>query len=80
MFDYVPRELSSDGREDVFDHEPESLSEPWPVEDVHKGIDHVHEPVPGVGDHSYQLSVRPHIQGDQLQYVDWNDKYEVAQG
>ena len=80
LFDYVPRELSPNGRADVFDHEPESFSEPWPVEDVHKGIDHVDEPVPRVGDHTYQLFVGSCIQGDQLLYVDWNDKYEVDKG
>ena len=72
--------MSSDGGEDVFDHDPESFPAPWPVEDVHKGIDHVYEPVPRVGDHTYQLFVGPSLQGDQLQYIDGQDEDEVAQG
>ena len=72
--------MFSDGRDDVFDHDPESFSAPGPVEDVHEGIDHVDEPVPRVGDHTYHLFVGPSLEGDQLHYVDWEDKDEVAQG
>ena len=80
LFHYFPREFSSDGREDVFDHDPESFSAPWPVEDVDKGVDHVDQPVPRVSDHTYQLFVGNSLQGNQIKYVDWEDEDEIAQG